>query len=102
MNGTRLAATMAVLVLAFAEPTLAAGPADAPPGALSCSGCHPTARWVDTSVSRLVGRDPAAILTAMQAFRSGQVPSTVMDRIAKGLSDDEVKAIAAWYGAQKD
>jgi cytochrome c553 len=25
-----------------------------------------------------------------------------MDRIAKGFSDDEVKAIAAWYGAQKD
>ena len=102
MNGTRFAATMAVFVLALAEPTLAAGPADAPPGALSCSGCHPTARWVDTSVSRLVGRDPAAMLAAMQAFRSGQVPSTVMDRIAKGLSDDEVKAIAAWYGAQKD
>jgi len=26
----------------------------------------------------------------------------VMGRIAKGYSDDEVKAIAAWYGAQKD
>ena len=102
MNGTRLAATMAVFVLALAEPTLAAGPADAPPGALSCSGCHATARWVDTTVPRLIGRDPAAMLAAMQAFRSGQVPSTVMDRIAKGLTDDEVKAIAAWYGAQKD
>jgi len=26
----------------------------------------------------------------------------VMDRIAKGFSDDEVKAIAEWYGVQKD
>jgi cytochrome c553 len=26
----------------------------------------------------------------------------VMDRIAKGFSDDEVKAIADWYGGQKD
>jgi len=25
-----------------------------------------------------------------------------MERIAKGFSEDEVKAIAAWYGAQKD
>jgi cytochrome c553 len=25
-----------------------------------------------------------------------------MDRIAKGFSDDEIKAIATWYGAQKD
>jgi cytochrome subunit of sulfide dehydrogenase len=36
----------------------------------------------------------------MQAFRSGARPATVMGRIAKGFSDDEVKAIAAWYGAQ--
>ena len=38
----------------------------------------------------------------MQGFRSGQVPATVMNRIAKGFTDDEIKAIAAWYGAQKD
>jgi cytochrome c553 len=57
---------------------------------------------VDTTVPRLNGRNPADIVTAMQAFKSGQLPSTVMDRIAKGFSEDEVKAIAAWYGAQKD
>ena len=42
------------------------------------------------------------IVTAMQGFKSGQLPSTVMNRLAKGFSDDEIKAIAAWYGAQKD
>jgi cytochrome c553 len=83
-------------------PASAAGPSDAPPGALSCSGCHATARSVDTTMPRLIGRNPADIVTAMQAFKSGQLPSTVMDRIAKGYSEDEVKAIAAWYGAQKD
>jgi cytochrome subunit of sulfide dehydrogenase len=90
------------LLLAMIVPASAAGPADAPPGALSCSGCHATARSVDTTVPRLIGRNPADIVTAMQAFKSGQLPSTVMDRIAKGYSEDEVKAIAAWYGAQKD
>jgi cytochrome c553 len=38
----------------------------------------------------------------MQEFRAGQRPATVMDRIAKGFSEDEIKAIAAWYAAQKD
>jgi cytochrome c553 len=99
MDNTRLFA--AALSLALTGPA-AAGPADAPPGATSCSGCHPAARWVDTTVVRLAGRDPAAIVAAMQAFRSGQTPSTVMGRIAKGFTDDEVNAIAAWYGAQKD
>jgi sulfide dehydrogenase cytochrome subunit len=101
MHGTRTV-TVAAFILALTGAADAAGPADAPPGALSCSGCHPGARFVDTMVPRLVGREPAAVVAAMQAFRSGQLPSTVMDRIAKGLTDDEIKAIAAWYGAQKD
>ena len=37
----------------------------------------------------------------MKAFRAGERPATVMDRIAKGFSDDEMRAIAAWYAAQK-
>jgi cytochrome subunit of sulfide dehydrogenase len=100
-NTMRFAAATA-LALAAISPATAAGPADAPPGASACSGCHPTARFVDTTVTRLIGRNPADIVTAMQAFKSGQLPATVMDRIAKGFSDDEIKAIAAWYGAQKD
>jgi len=81
---------------------LAATAADAPPGASSCSGCHPASRSVDTSVKRLIGGNPADIVAAMQAYRSGQRAGTVMDRIAKGFTDDEIKAIANWYGAQKD
>ena len=101
MNATRMV-TAAALCLAVPGHALAAGLADAPPGALSCSGCHATAAKADAAVPRLIGRNPADIVAAMQAFKSGQVPSTVMERIAKGFSDDEVKAIAAWYGAQKD
>jgi cytochrome c553 len=37
----------------------------------------------------------------MQAYKAGQRPGTVMDRIAKGFSDAEVEAIAAWYAALK-
>jgi len=78
-----------------------AAAAEAPPGAASCSGCHAAKAGVDTPVARLAGQDPAAIVAAMQAYRSGQRPATVMDRIAKGFSDDEIKAIAAWYGTQR-
>jgi sulfide dehydrogenase cytochrome subunit len=56
---------------------------------------------VQTPVPRLVGRPAAEIVAAMQGFRIGQRPATVMDRIAKGFSDDETAAIAAWYGGQK-
>jgi sulfide dehydrogenase cytochrome subunit len=106
MNAKRIAIAAALILGSMAPPwpevVWAAGPADAPAGATTCSGCHPAAKSVDTTVPRLIGRNPADIVTAMQAFKSGQLPSTVMDRISKGFSDDEVKAIAAWYGAQKD
>ena len=57
---------------------------------------------METPFTRLSGRNPAEVLTAIQEFRTGQRPGTVMDRIAKGFTDDEIKAIAAWYAAQKD
>ena len=78
-----------------------ASAADAPPGASSCSGCHPASQSVDTPVKRLIGRKPEEIVAAVKAFRSGEKPATIMDRIAKGFTDDEIKAIADWYGAQK-
>ena len=37
----------------------------------------------------------------MAAFRDGSKPATVMNRIAKGYTDDELKPIAAWLAAQK-
>jgi cytochrome c553 len=80
----------------------AAAAAEPPPGATSCSGCHPPTASAETKVPPLRGRDPAEILAAMQAFRSGERPSTVMGRIANGFSDDETRAIAAWVAAQPE
>ena len=80
---------------------LPAAAAEAPPGASSCSGCHPAAASVQTPVVRLTGMPTAQIVAAMQAFRAGQRPATVMDRIAKGFSDAEIASIAAWYAAQQ-
>ena len=96
-----------VRIFAFAAATLAvmtasAWSADAPPGASSCSGCHPASASVGTPVPRLNGRDAAQITSAMTEFRTGKRPATVMDRIAKGFTDDETKAIAAFFAAQKE
>jgi cytochrome subunit of sulfide dehydrogenase len=73
--------------------------ADAPAGAASCTGCHAEKPNVNTPVPRLAGHDAGAMIAAMQAYRSGLRPATVMDRIAKGFSDDEMQAIAAWFAA---
>ncbi len=88
-----------VLPLIFSAGATAAGP---PPGAASCSGCHAASAKIDTPVPRIVGRNPDEIIAAMLAFRSGERPSTVMGRIAKGFSDDEIRAIAIWLAAQQE
>ena len=83
---------IAAAVVAFAEE---------PAGAASCSGCHPASARVSSPVPRLSGLDRAAIVRAMQEFRSGQRTGTVMDRIAKGFTDEEIQAIAAWFATQR-
>jgi cytochrome c553 len=75
--------------------------AEPPAGAAACSGCHPVSARVSSPVPRLAGLDRAAIAKAMQDFRSGARAGTVMDRIAKGFTDAEIQAIAAWYAEQK-
>ena len=77
------------------------GAAEPPAGAAACSGCHPSSARGPSPVARLAGRDRAEIVKAMQEFRSGERSATVMDRIAKGFTDDEIQAIAAWYAEQK-
>jgi sulfide dehydrogenase cytochrome subunit len=74
--------------------TVAAAP---PPGALDCSGCHSGVAPPPV----LTGRDAADIVTALDAFRAGTRPATVMDRIAKGFSHDESVAMATWLVARK-
>jgi sulfide dehydrogenase cytochrome subunit len=94
--------TVLAAAIGFAS-IAAAGAASAgpPPGAASCTGCHPSSARVTSPVPRLAGMDQAAIVKALQDFRSGARTGTVMDRIAKGFTDAEIQAIAAWYAAQK-
>jgi len=92
---------LVIAAISLLSPAAAVAAPAAPPGAASCSGCHASGAGVATTVPRLAGRAPADIVAAMQDYRTGKRPATVMDRIAKGFSDDETKAIAAWLAAQQ-
>ncbi len=90
-----------LLALALVLLPASAGAAPlAPPGVASCTGCHPKSGG-DPVLPQIAGHRPAEIIAAMNAFRTGTRPATVMDRIAKGFTDGEIAAIAAWYAAQR-
>jgi cytochrome c553 len=99
VNAMRMSLAVAALFVSAVAASSAS--AEPPPGAAACSGCHPVKPGVNTPVPRLAGRNASDIVKEMQEFRAGQRPGTVMGRLAKGFSDEEVQAIAAWYAAQR-
>jgi cytochrome c553 len=78
---------------------LAAGPAlaQAPFAAQGCLGCHGPGATGETPIAGLAGRPAAELVAAMDAFRAGTRPATIMNRIAKGYTEAEIAAMAAYF-----
>ena len=70
--------------------------------AAACAICHGTdGRAATKDVVPLAGLPASHIASQMRAFRDGQRPATVMHQIAKGYTDPQIDALAAWFAAQK-
>lgn len=75
--------------------------------AASCAACHgtngkaaPTAAGAGVSGAVLAGMDKEHISSKLMAFKSGSASATVMHRHAKGLTDDEILALADYFSSQ--
>lgn len=92
----RLPALLAALLLpapaAFAAP-------DGRLLAEACAGCHAPGQAGAGSTPGIAGRPAAELATQMAAFRAGERPGTIMGRIARGYSEAEVAAVAAFLAA---
>lgn len=65
-----------------------------------CLNCHqPGAAHAD-AIPSLQGVNAAAIATSLREFRSGQREATVMNRLARGYSDEEIEHIADWLATR--
>ena len=69
---------------------------EAPPGALTCSGCHGAGSGIS-----LDQMSASEIETAMIGFRDGTRAATLMNRLAAGFSDAEISQIAAWIADEE-
>jgi sulfide dehydrogenase cytochrome subunit len=68
--------------------------------ALSCASCHGTNGASPGSIPRIQGRSAEYIEKAMLQYKAGERPATVMNRIAKGYTDEEIKLLSAYLGNQ--
>jgi cytochrome c553 len=89
----------------------AAEPVAAPPDvhirslAASCAACHGTQGNAVSiknadSTPALAGVSKADIVGKLQTFKSGERSATVMHRHAKGLTADEITALAEYFSMQ--
>ncbi len=68
----------------------------------ACGGCHgDDGASVGLSVPSFAGQQKDAFIQSMKEFKSGERPSTVMGRLAKGYTDAEFEAMAGFFAKQK-
>jgi sulfide dehydrogenase cytochrome subunit len=70
--------------------------------AAGCAICHGTAgHAVTKDVTTLAGIPQDLLAKQLRDFRDGKRPATVMHQIARGYSDAQIDAMAAWFASQK-
>ncbi len=65
--------------------------------AITCQACH-NAAAAEHGVPDLSPYPPELIASQLRAFRDGDRAATVMDRHATGYTDEEIEAMAAYFG----
>ena len=94
---------VAVALALLASPTSWAQPNALPHArnlAATCAGCHGTGGMSSAGMPRLAGMPRDQLKRALQDYKSGVRTGTVMPQLAKGYTDAQIDAIAAWYEAQ--
>jgi sulfide dehydrogenase cytochrome subunit len=67
-----------------------------------CAGCHGTnGASVGPSAPIIAKSDKGVFVETMKGYKSGEIFSTVMGRIAKGYSDEEIEQMAVFFNEQK-
>lgn len=104
----RVATTLAAVALASAAPLAQAQQPAADPHlarnlAATCANCHGTNGKAapGSTVASLAGRPREETVRAMNEFRDGKRPATIMHQLAKGYTPEQVDLVAAWFAAQK-
>ncbi|MCF6254292.1 MAG: cytochrome c [Thiomicrorhabdus sp.] len=63
----------------------------------TCAGCHGPNGISHGEIPSIAGLSKELISISMHDFASGKLPSTVMQRIAKGYSDADIKALSEYF-----
>jgi sulfide dehydrogenase cytochrome subunit len=100
MRTRTLCGTLLLIALPLGAPW--AGGPSAAALAYTCAGCHGTdGSSVGPSSPSIAAMDPEVFMDAMRDYKNDWRPSTIMNRIAKGYSDEQIKDIAVFFARQE-
>lgn len=69
--------------------------------ALSCAACHGTDGKSPGAIPTLDGRSVKEMKEALTGFKNGTRQATVMNRMAKAYTDQEIDALAEYFSKIK-
>jgi len=91
-----------VVALGISSAALAGGSPSAEMLAGTCNGCHGmNGNSVGPASPSIAQMEKVAFVDTMKAFRSDDMYGTIMGRIAKGYTDEEIELMAGYFAAQK-
>jgi len=68
----------------------------------TCAGCHGTnGSSVGPASPTIAGISHDYFIETMEAYKKAERPSTIMTRIAKGYTEEEIKLMAKFFSKQK-
>lgn len=67
----------------------------------SCEGCHGTRGHSPGAIPTIAGKPADYLREALESFRAGTKPATVMGRHVTGYSEEEIRLIAEYFAKQK-
>ncbi|MBL8689602.1 MAG: c-type cytochrome [Rhodospirillaceae bacterium] len=88
-------------IVALAVAPASAQTADVSILASTCSGCHGANADGSGGIPGLKGQQQAYIADQLKAFKGGSRPATVMNRLAKGYTDEEIAGLALHFSRLK-
>ncbi|MBW7852434.1 MAG: c-type cytochrome [Rhodospirillales bacterium] len=67
----------------------------------SCANCHGTDGHSPGAIPSLAGKKEEDLLKALTAFKQGKAKVTVMTRLAKGYTDEQLAALAHYFATRE-
>lgn len=86
----------------FSSSVMAHEPSNAAMLSNTCNGCHGTdGHSAGPNMPNIGGVPSNYIIEQMKNFKSGERKSSIMGRLAKAYSDEEIAAMASFFSTQK-